>query len=91
MKTKSYFVDTAVNLEATKTVPQLRGIYAAARKRSKMSNAEFEAEIWAYKNVLDGRCPDGCCGNEDAPYWRLTPGLWAALAVDVADRVTSRG
>jgi hypothetical protein len=79
-------VQVARSFEKSETTAQLRARYAAAQKRSGLDSTSFIGEIVTLANVLDGRCPDGCCGNEDAPNWahRLTPGEWTALAISTS-------
>lgn len=45
----------------------------------------FRYEVDCERNVIDGRCPDGCCGNENAPVWQPTPAEWVFLARRVAE------
>lgn len=50
----------------------------------------FREEVRAMANVLDGRCPDGCCGNEESAPWRPTPAEWTALAEMMAEECEER-
>lgn len=64
----------------------LRACWIVARKESGLSPRDFSNEMRTFKNVTDGRCPDGCCGNEDAAPWRPTPAEWVVMADYVAKK-----
>jgi hypothetical protein len=68
----------------------LHAKWIAARQRSGLGSRMFQEMVHALKNVTDGRCPDGCCGNEDEAPWKPTPGEWVALAEEEARRTSER-
>jgi len=89
MDTKAQFVEAAKSFEKNNTVAVLRGHYSAAQKRSGLDARKFRIELRWFANVLDGRCPDGCCGNEETGNWSPTPGEWTALAIALSTKYTS--
>lgn len=64
----------------TGTAEQLRGRWKRAQRASGYSTSGFYQCAETTRNVLDGRCPDGCCGGEGRPKWRPTPAEWVAIA-----------
>ena len=69
---------------ATDSVASLREGWKALQSVSGLDPRAFKHEVQVLRNVTDGRCPDGCCGNEDRPDWRPTPAEWLVLAEDVS-------
>ena len=65
---------------SAKPVGELRSVWRRCRASSGLSPSAFRQEVATVRNVADGRCPDGCCGNEEAPPWSPSPAEWAALA-----------
>jgi len=61
-----------------------------ARQKSGLQASDFEYQVHTFRNVTDGRCPDGCCGNEERAPWKPTPAEWVILAETTADRIASR-
>lgn len=68
----------------------LHARWIAARQKSGLPSRRFEEMVHALKNVTDGRCPDGCCGNEDLAPWKPTPEEWVVLAEEEARRTSDR-
>lgn len=62
------------------TVEELRKRWRRAQRASVYSGSQFYQCVETTRNVLDGRCPDGCCGGEGRPRWRPTPAEWVAIA-----------
>ena len=60
--------------------------WIAARRKSGLGSRKFESEVHVLRNVYDGRCPDGCCGNEDQVPWKPTPQEWVVLAETIAEK-----
>ena len=58
--------------------------------KSGLQPANFGYEVRSFRNILDGRCPDGCCGAEDRALWAPTPAEWVILANRVAEIRQSR-
>ncbi len=75
---------------ATYKLSDLRECWRASQQVSGLEPNDFRNEVGTLKNVVDGRCPDGCCGNEDQAPWKPTPAEWVVLAEDASRRLRSR-